>query len=150
MQTVINPRYHYTYHPVRLRVFPWLRARSVRSFSEPVPGVFGAFLLQGYAVFAEQHLPEEAEAELHQRGIIGEYPFGFICGQIIELGKSLAGHETAEGVDVVANHEEQLQAAFGGFADAGAGGFFLEDELPPAGWSDWITVSPENLNNGYF
>jgi hypothetical protein len=44
-QIIINPRCRCTYHPVRLRVSPWLRARPVRPFSEPVPSVF---LLQGY------------------------------------------------------------------------------------------------------
>lgn len=75
---------------------------------------------------------EKTEAEQHQRGVVGEDLFCFICGQIVELGESLAAYEASKGVEIVANHEEQLQTALGRFADAGTGGFFLEDELSPA------------------
>jgi hypothetical protein len=78
-------------------------------------------------------LPEEAETEQHQRGVVGEDLVGFLCRQVVEFGESLAGHEAAEGVDVVANHEEQLQAALGRFADAGVGGFFNES-VPDVGF----------------
>jgi len=44
-----------------------------------------------------------------------------VGGEVVELGEAFADHEFAEAVGVVTDHEEQLQAALGGFADAGAG-----------------------------
>ena len=37
--------------------------------------------------------------------------YALFCGQVIELGEPLAGHEAAKSVKIIADHEVQLQAA---------------------------------------
>lgn len=45
----------------------------------------GSRLFQRNRVFAEQHLPEEAEAEQHQRGVVGEDTAAFFGGEVYSL-----------------------------------------------------------------
>lgn len=81
--------------------------------------MFGGFSFQGNTALAEKHLSEKAEAEQHQRSIVGQDLFGFLRGQIIEPGNAFAGHETAESVDIVANHENSCRLRLEGLPMAG-------------------------------
>lgn len=68
-------------------------------------------------VLAEQHLLEEAETEQHEFGVVGEQ---FFISSVGCRGAAFADQEFSETFGVVTDHEEQLQAALGRLADAGA------------------------------
>ena len=78
---------------------------------EPAPGAFRRLLFK-LILFSPNSTCLKAEAGSIS-AVSSASLFGFICGKIVEA-VSLAGYEAAEGVEVVANHEEQLQAALGG------------------------------------
>jgi hypothetical protein len=129
-------------HPVRFRL-P-LRAgfffESLRFLVRLFQTLGGCLSAQGDGVFAETHLFEEAEAEPHECGVVGEQLLHFFSGTIVAFGKAVADHEFAEAVRVVTGLEKQLQAALcnESLSKDGAGSRARRGQP----LSDWIIASP--------